>query len=161
MSLSFSEIRKRLEVKHNECIVKNKKTLNKENCKVRNLPTDAIVMDLDKEGLPFDRNQPRCDYLVFVSKNNNIDGYVIELKSGEWEISKVNKQLQSGATFVQELKDNKQNCINLVAVVFGRRCKSQRKELKGKQMAQDKRYFIKYFGKLLLIKRKACGNNLI
>ena len=161
MSLSFSEIRKRLEVKHNECIVKNKKTLNKENCKVRNLPTDAIVIDLDKEGLPFDRNQSRCDYIVFVSNNNNIDGYVIELKSGGWKIPKVKQQLQSGAKFVQELEDNQKNCIILVAVVFGRRCKSQRKELKGKQITQDKRNSIKYFGKWLLIKRKACGNNLI
>ena len=137
--------------------IETSRTLNKEGCLVplKNAPRPFVVIDLDKEGSPFARQDSRCDFL-FVSENQ--DGPCIfsplELKKGALDAGKVVKQLQAGADLLENHPTFSGNAKLATVAVSGKNTKAQLSRI-----AKSK-YQIRFKGGLVKISHMKCGNEL-
>ena len=72
---------------------------------VANLPDPSVLISLEHEAAPVDRNQPHCDYLFVGGEGDEKGAWVapIELTAGPANVSKFLPQLKAGAAIADKL----------------------------------------------------------
>lgn len=94
------------------------------------VPTNRLIVDLDKQGAPIGLHEQRCDYLFFAEAVSENDWVApIELKSGGFNATKVEGQLRSGARAIESLVP-RQMRVRLVPIVAGTCRKAERQRLR-------------------------------
>ena len=116
------------------------------------MPPNRLIVDLDKPRAPIGVHQLRCDYLFFAEVVNGKDWVApIELKSGGFNATKVEGQLQSGARAIEHLIPAK-STVHFIPIVAGTCHKAERKRLGLRQVT--------FRGKVTRIKLRPCNSPL-
>lgn len=140
----------------NECFIKGKRELTKENCTVslKGAPTPSITIDMDNKKAPVRQTETRCDY-IFIGGSSNVFLVPLELKRGKLDASDALKQLQAGANIAAARIIPKGEQVQLlpVAVCGG---KFHRAEIR--RLSQRKIRFRSQSSNVQLLK---CGQRLI
>ena len=137
-----------------ECVVDR---CDKDGCSVvtEELPSDQIIIDLDRYVTVHPLGQKRCDYLVAAEDGETLWILPVELKSGGFQASSIVKQLQAGADQAKQFVRH-DNSITLIPVLAHRRKKRiHRNDMK---LLREKEIVI--FGKKRRVILVECGANL-
>ena len=102
----INQIRNNFDTK---CLVESRIGRGKCNLYLKDITTNRIIVDFDKEGSPLDNNQLRCDFLLIAQSNHKHFWVVlIEIKTGKLRANKVISQLQKSATTTEQyVRNNK------------------------------------------------------
>lgn len=123
------------------------KRCEKEGCVVPldGIGTEFLLVDLDADGSPIASTESRCDYLFFTE----IHVTVLELKSGGFKHSEVERQLQAGASAVERLCHREAKKQFQAVLVHGVLKKAARRWLR--------EMHVTYEGTSYAVHRKSCG----
>lgn len=111
-----------------ECLANR---IRKRRCSLRldGIPSNRLIVDLDRPAGPIGIHQRRCDYLFFAEVVAGTDWVApIELKSGAVKATEVHGQIQSGVLAVERLVPAKMT-VRLVPIVAGSCHKAERMHL--------------------------------
>ena len=110
---------------------------------------EFLLVDLDADGSPIASTEGRCDYLFFTERETMLHVTVLELKSGGFKHSEVERQLQAGASAVERLCHREAKKQFQAVLVHGVLKKAARRWLREMHVI--------YEGTPYAVHRKSCG----
>ena len=135
------------------CIVNR---CHKDRCSVALPPGRArnrLIIDCDKPGSPFGRDDRKCDCLLFEESENGVGRAIpIELKSGRIRASEVIEQLQAGARAIENLVPRRIDVQLQPLLAYGEIPKGERAALNNRM--------VRFRGKGIRIDKIRCGAQL-
>ena len=85
------------------------------------VPTDRIIVDVDKAFPAHEQGGRRCDFILFVDRSDgSILAAPVELKSGRTDVSEAVRQLRGGADFADRFAPQSSNVDCLPVLIHGR-----------------------------------------
>lgn len=116
------------------------------------LPTDCVIVDVDKACPAHELDGKRCDFVLFAERSKAPFLVApVELKSGYVDVSEVVKQLQGGAAFAEQVGQIPSNTVCRPVLIHG----------KGRHRAQLNtldRNKVVFQGRKLTVKTARCGS---
>ena len=139
-----------------KCQITNKIGRNGCNISLKDAPKSRLIIDLDAEYSPLE-NKTRCDFLFFADKETEqLVIVLLELKRGELDASKVQKQLKAGAALLQMYIESSSNFDLYALVAVGGTVNKREMNV----LRSDKSY-INIHNQRRLIKVMKCGSELM
>ena len=149
MSKILREIRSKVRKEHIAI------SCTRHGCSTKNVPPNALIIDMDKVVPDSPTTDTHCDYVIFhVDTRNILITAPLELKSGGvGSVTDVHKQLQQGAAYAENLtpKDREPTCRPIL--FYGKRIDKA-------HMPKLNRLKIRFRGKKFTIDKARCGSDL-